>query len=81
MKKIICKVLMFLFPEKCEASRRRVAARRAERVAAMDSMLAASRRMCDKGRDRNFINESLRTDLGLYNRGHYRQCADLARTF
>ncbi len=75
MKKIICKVMEFLFPAACAAHRRRAALMRAERTAAMDAMLRASRKMREDGRSVEHINGLLGYALWQYRKGRYEQCA------
>lgn len=78
MKKIICKVLEFLFPVVCEASRRRVSSRRSARAHAMDAMLYASSRLREDGKGVDTINYYLDVALLLYRDGSYHQCTNYA---
>jgi len=71
MKRIIAKVLMFLFPERCEEARRRVMARRAEMRREMQRMLDRARFYRDAGYTTRDINCMMRLSLRDYEQQEY----------
>lgn len=69
MKKFLCRIIERVFP--CETNR--IKAGRLEKRTAMQQMLDADCSMRSLGYRTSYINEQLKTPLGLYNRGHYSQ--------
>ncbi len=72
MRKIICKVLEFLFPAMCEEAMRM----RLDRANAMNAMLRVSAALREKGRQPDEIDNELYDALSAYEHRHYKtsQC-------
>ena len=71
MKWIIAKVLMMLFPERCEEARIRVKARRTEMRREMQRMLDRARFFRDAGYTTSDINCMMRLALRDYEQQEY----------
>ncbi len=72
MKRIIVKVLMMLFPERCA----KILQRRRERRIAMQEMLDRSRALREKGCAADEINDRMAASLRLYARGKFNLAAN-----
>lgn len=70
MKKIICKVLEFLFPLQCA----KVMRMRIDRTNAMNRMLRVSAELREQGRAADEIDNELYDALRAYESGLYKTC-------